>query len=369
MSTTRLNSDFIVSKLITNSLVITSGATNGFVLTTDSNGNIIQIDPINILANIGTTDLTLTGNRSLNVDDKTFTFNNVKNLRVLDVGARLTGDTTVYIQSSKNTPNHPMLKLNNLDGNIFEVDSDGRLKIQGNSDLTQDNTFGSTLSNQHVFSGSVNVNGSFFINNEQVLSTSDAVVEFNISGLTDGINDVFLLDSEPLQTYPFLFFIDGILQNTNSYIISGNTLNTLIPPPSGSTLQGYGVIVPGKDRYKNLSITIDNGSNVINSGVKGIINIPFDGQIIGWSIITNTLGDATVDIYKDSFDDFTYPGSSLNSITGSNKPTISSQVKVKSFNLNTWITNVNKYDVLTINVDSVNDISYLNFNLFLKDVN
>jgi hypothetical protein len=369
MSTTIINSNVSVNTLTTGALKITSGATEGFLLSSDSDGNITQVDPVDAAANIGTTDLTLTNNRSLNVDEKTLTFNNVKNFRILDTGNRVSGDTTLYIQSSRNTPNNTLLEVNNLDGNILNLDSDGSLKIEGNTSLNGDNTFGVGLSNQHVFSGSVNINGSILLNNETVLSTSDALIEINVSGNTDGVNNIFTLNPEPLQGYPFLFYIDGVLQNNNQYSISGNTLQTVSPPPSGSTLQSFGLIIPGKDRYKNLSITIDNGNNEITSGVKGIINVPFNGQILGWSIITNSVGSAVIDIYRDSFDNFTYPGSSLNSITGVNKPTINSQTKVKSTNLNTWITNINKYDVLTINIDSVVDINYLNFNLYLKDIN
>jgi hypothetical protein len=369
MGITIFNSELLVDKLTADRLRIVSGATDGFILVSDSNGDITQANPINVLANIGTTNLTLTNNRALNFDDRTLTFNNVKNFRVLDSGNRVSGDTTLYIQSSKNTANNTLLEINNLDGNILKVDSDGSLNILGNTFLSGDNTFGVDLSNQHVFSGSVNINGSILLNNETILSTSDALIEVNLSGSTDGVNDIFILNPEPLQGYPFLFFIGGVLQNNNQYMISGNTLQTVSPPPSGSTLQSFGLIIPGKDRYKNLSITVDNGNNEITSGVKGIINVPFNGQILGWSIITNSIGSAVIDIYRDSFDDFTYPGSSLNSITGVNKPTINSQIKVKSNNLNTWITNINKYDVLTINIDSVVDINYLNFNLYLKDIN
>jgi hypothetical protein len=368
MSTSKFDGDIIVNRITTGSISITSGATNNYILVTDSNGDITQKDPINILSNIGNVDLTLTDNRSLDFSGKTLSFNNVKNFRILDIGSRVSGETTLYLQSSKNIPQYPIIQLNNSDTNVFEVDSDGSLKLYGNSSLNSDNSFGTSLSNQHTFSGSVNIEGSIFLNNEEILTVSDSVVEFTVSGVTDGSNNIFILNTEPSQSYPFLFFVDGVLQVNNTYTISGVTLTTNTPPLSGSPLQGYGVIVTGKDRYKNLSITVDNGMNQITSGVKSIINIPFDGQIIGWSILTNTTGDTVIDIYKDSFDNFTYPGNSLNSITGSNKPTLSSQVKVKSFDLNSWTTNVNKYDVLTINVDSVTNINYLNFNLYLKDV-
>jgi hypothetical protein len=316
--------------------------------------------------NIGANNLTLSSDRFLNFANNQLTFDSVKRFRVLGDGTLLSGDTMVYIESTT-TPNHSILKINNSTNTLIDVKSNNIVDINSVVNLTNNNTFGSSLSNQHTFSGSVNFNGSVFLNNEQILSTDEAIIEFSISGDTDGVNDTFLITPTPSQSNVFQLFNDGYLISSIDYSMSGNVLTITTPPLSGSTLIGYGTIVTGKDRYKNISLTIENG-NGVSSGVKGVINVPFNGQILGWSILSNSIGDAVIDIYRDSFDDFTYPGSSLNSITGGNKPTISSQVKNKSFDLTSWDTSINKYDVLTVNVDSVSGMTYINFNLYLKDI-
>ena len=313
-------------------------------------------------------DLTLTENRFLNFDTKQLTFDSIKRFRLLGSGTQLSGDTLLYLESSNNSPGYPIFKINNSNSNILEIDSDKSVKIYGESYLQNDNNFGSSLSNQHTFSGSVNINGSLFVNNETILTTSDSLIEFIFSGNTDGSNDTFYLSPEPSQQYPFLVFNNGSLLGGVDYSLSGSVLTFNTPPVSGSTLQFYGLVATGKDRYKNVSLTIQNDGDEITSGVKGIINIPFNGQIIGWSILTNSVGDIVMDVYKDSFDNFVYPGSQINSITNGNKPTISGQIKKKSLDVSGWDTTLNKYDVLTINVDSTNGLSYVNFNIYMKDI-
>jgi hypothetical protein len=318
--------------------------------------------------NLGNSDLTLTTNRFLNFNTKQLTFDSIKSFRLLGSESQLTGDTLLYLESPYNTSDHPILKINNSSGGVLEIDSDSFVKIYGKSYLKNDNFFGTSLSNQHTFSGSVNIDGSLFINNESILTTSDSLIEFNVSGNTDGVNDTFYLSPEPSQQYPFLVFKNGKLLNNSGYSLSGVVLTFITPPISGSTLQIYGLVATGKDRYKNVSVTMQNDGGEIASGIKGIINIPFNGQIIGWSILTDSIGDIVIDIYKDSFDNFVYPGSQINSITNGNKPTLNNQIKKKSFNVGSWNTSLNKYDVLTVNVDSTNNLSYVNFNIYMKDI-
>lgn len=245
--------------------------------------------------------------------------------------------------------------------------------INGPFTASGNNTFGTSLGNTHNFNGTTNIVGTLFLNNTELGVQSASFIEFGISGAQNGTNPNYLLTPAPLTQYPFQFFINGkLLDNQRDYNISGSFVvisSSYSPfPTSSDALQAYGLVNTGLDRYKNVSLTVNAGSSTVTSGVKGIITVPFNGQVLGWSVITNQSGSIVFDIYKDSFTNFTYPGSAINTITGTNKPQLSGSYKNESFNVTSWNTTLNKYDVLTVNVDSVSGINVAIVNLYLKDL-
>jgi hypothetical protein len=245
--------------------------------------------------------------------------------------------------------------------------------IDGPFTASGNNTFGTSLLNTHNFTGTTNIAGALFLNNVELGIQSASFVEFGISGSQNGSNTTFLLTPTPSTQYPFQFYVTGkLLDNQRDYNISGSFVvlsSSYSPLPTASdALQAFGLVNTGLDRYKNLSLTVNAGSSTVSSGVKGIITVPFNGQILGWSIIANQSGSVVFDIYKDSFTNFTYPGSAINTITGTNKPQLSGSYKYESFNLSSWDVAVSKYDVLTVNIDSTADINVAILNLYLKDL-
>jgi hypothetical protein len=99
---------------------------------------------------------------------------------------------------------------------------------------------------------------------------------------------------------------------------------------------------------------IGDGLNPIVVGEVGSSVIPYNGTILGWYIIANTTGSIVVDIWKDSFAN--YPPTVGDTITGTEKPTLSSQNKNSDLTLTTWTTNVVAGDVVRFKVDSVDGV-------------
>jgi hypothetical protein len=111
----------------------------------------------------------------------------------------------------------------------------------------------------------------------------------------------------------------------------------------------------------NIGLRIDNGANVIPTGVNGNIVVPFACTITQWTLLANESGSIVIDIWKDSYAN--YPPVVGDSITASAKPTISSATKGQSSTLTGWTTSFLAGDILRFNVDSVTSIKAVDINL------
>jgi hypothetical protein len=108
-------------------------------------------------------------------------------------------------------------------------------------------------------------------------------------------------------------------------------------------------------------LTIDGSGNVISTGFKQYLISPYDCNIYGWDIIGDVTGDIVIDVWKSN----SVP-TSLDSITGTEKPTLSSQQINSNSALTTWTTLVNTGDILAFNVDSVVDLTKIT--LIIKNI-
>jgi hypothetical protein len=112
-----------------------------------------------------------------------------------------------------------------------------------------------------------------------------------------------------------------------------------IPGPAGPS----GVI--------GMQFIIDGAGAPITTGIKGDIQIPFSGTIVGWTLLGDQSGSIVVDIWKDTYAN--YPPLVADTITAAAKPTISGALKNTAASVPTWISTVAADDIFRINVDSV----------------
>ncbi len=124
------------------------------------------------------------------------------------------------------------------------------------------------------------------------------------------------------------------------------------------------VVQPPDATFSDLGIavTIDNPSgDAITTGVKTYVRVPFACTVTSWtllsadSVVPPTSGSIVIDIYKDTYANFHPTGA--DTITGSDKPTISSANKATSTALTGWTTTIAAGDVLGFVVDSVTTLS------------
>jgi len=110
-----------------------------------------------------------------------------------------------------------------------------------------------------------------------------------------------------------------------------------------------------------ITFIIDGAGAIYSHGVKGYIQIPFNCQIVGASVLADQVGSTVIDIWKSSYE--TYPPLAANSICASAKPTITSDIKSTDFTLTGWTTQIDQGDILAFNVESVTAITRVTITL------
>ena len=104
-----------------------------------------------------------------------------------------------------------------------------------------------------------------------------------------------------------------------------------------------------------INFEIDGGGVAITTGIKGDIIIDFPCTINHWTIVSDQTGSIVVDVWKDTYTNF--PPTAADTITGTEKPTITSSNKGQDTNLTTWTTAISAGDILRYNVDSASTVT------------
>lgn len=103
-------------------------------------------------------------------------------------------------------------------------------------------------------------------------------------------------------------------------------------------------------RTHTINFIIDGGGSAITTGEKGPLVVDFACEIEAWTILGDQIGSIVVDIWKDTYAN--YPPTVADTITGSEKPTLSSAAKNRDASLTTWTIAIEAGDILIYNVDS-----------------
>lgn len=118
------------------------------------------------------------------------------------------------------------------------------------------------------------------------------------------------------------------------------------------------------DAYDNLQIIIDGGGSAITTGIKADLLVPYNCEVLGWDILGDTSGSIVVDVWKDTYANF--PPTVGDTITGTEKPTLSSAAKNQDVALSSWTTTLTRNDILRFNVDSATTVTRVTLSLRIK---
>lgn len=113
-----------------------------------------------------------------------------------------------------------------------------------------------------------------------------------------------------------------------------------------------------------MNIVFDGGGAEVTSGIKADVNIPFSMNLYQWRLTAGQTGSLLVGLWKDSYDNFPpTSGDALHS--GATGPSLDDEIKNQDTDLSDWdSTLVTPNDVLRVNVDSIETITFANLALF-----
>ena len=104
-----------------------------------------------------------------------------------------------------------------------------------------------------------------------------------------------------------------------------------------------------------LEIGFDGSGSPPTPGIRTDYVVPYNMEITGWDVIADATGSVQIDLWKTDLAG--YPPVVGDSITGSDKPRLSSEIKASSTALTGWTTTLSEGDCLRINLDSVTTIT------------
>ncbi len=113
-----------------------------------------------------------------------------------------------------------------------------------------------------------------------------------------------------------------------------------------------------------LAFIIDGSGEVITTGVKGYLRVPFPCIIDRVTLTADQNGSIQIDIWKSSYAGF--PPTDANSITGGNEPSIAADSKYDDAVLTGWSKSLNDGEILAFNVDSATTITRVTVNLQVR---
>lgn len=150
------------------------------------------------------------------------------------------------------------------------------------------------------------------------------------------------------------------LEELHNVATTGATNGNIIVYNSGTTLW------ENRANVGSFGITIDGGGSAITTGVKGYVEIPYNGVITSWTLTSDVSGSCVIDVWKDTYAN--YPPTIADTIAGSEKPTLSSSDKNQDNSLSTWTTNVNAGDIIAFNVDSASTVTRVNLSIKINKI-
>lgn len=116
--------------------------------------------------------------------------------------------------------------------------------------------------------------------------------------------------------------------------------------------------LPANARLGSIGFVADGGGSALTSGITSYVQVPYDCTITGWTMLADTPGSATVDVWRGQFT--TFPHSAANSITGtSGGAVLTNAVKSTSAVLAGWTTQVSAGDIVTFSLGSATGMNKL----------
>jgi hypothetical protein len=117
--------------------------------------------------------------------------------------------------------------------------------------------------------------------------------------------------------------------------------------------------VPFNLYLAKISMSIDAGTNTIETGFKGYFEATSDMTISGWNIVANRTGTILIDLFKTTYNNFSSFGSIITGIP----PSLNNQNKSYGNIMTGWNIGVSRGDILEFVVKGCTGINKININI------
>lgn len=198
-------------------------------------------------------------------------------------------------------------------------------------------------------------------NQYQNLIIDDIASQFN------GIKKIFnlIVNGEPyypVNPQQLIVSLNGVvLEPGVDYTILDNQITYIVAPVTGSNSFVVAMATTA-DLTRTINYVVDATPNVVGVGVKGQVTIDVTGTIESWTLVSDVVGNLVISVKKATY--ASYP--SFTYISGTEKPTLSSQSKNKDDGLSTWTTILTAGDILRFEVESCDLIKQFMIAMKLK---
>ena len=311
------------------------------------------------------------------------------------------------------------LAINITDGKLFYKDNSGVVQTlaskAGNVNVSSI-SFGSTgLTPSTATTGAVTVAGTLAVANggtgvttstgsgNNVLSTSPTLVTpilgtptsgtlTNCTGYpTSALSGTVNLTTQVTGTLPVANGGTGVTTSTGSGSTVLSTSPTLVTPvlgtPTSGTLTnctGYptsalsgsvsltsqvtgtlpvangGTGITNNPNVIGIEFVIDGGGAAITTGIKGYLEVPFACTVNTWTLLADTSGSITVDVYSDTYANY---GTNTSMVGAGTKPVISSATKAQSAPSSWTTTSIAAGNIVGFNVTAATTVTRVTISL------
>lgn len=179
--------------------------------------------------------------------------------------------------------------------------------------------------------------------------------------------DISIPINSNVATYDPLSIVDADVSLTALILQSKLAPLVLADLPFGSAFQRYrtnsgATAIENFTEESALVFTLGDNSNVITTGVKMHLRIPFDCEVTRWTLLAMQSGSIVVDVNRftslANFDSDTKA-----SITGTDTPDLVADRGDESIALTGWTVVLNQGDILEAEVDSITTIERITLTL------
>ena len=172
-----------------------------------------------------------------------------------------------------------------------------------------------------------------------------------------------VLSTSPTLVTPVLGTpTSGTLTNCTGYPTSALSGSVSLTSQVTGTLPvaNGGTGITNNPNVIGIEFVIDGGGAAITTGIKGYLEVPFACTVNTWTLLADTSGSITVDVYSDTYANY---GTNTSMVGAGTKPVISSATKAQSAPSSWTTTSIAAGNIVGFNVTAAPTVTRVTISL------